>query len=224
MLKFSVILLLGLILAPVSLTFAASPPTTSRLNSIVMLGPSNGWAVGDSGTVLHFDGFSWSPVPSGISLDLVGLSFGLPNSLLPTSGFAVGGSGGVATAIHWDGVAWGSITQGLSAVGSQRIASVSEVSPTDAWAADSSSGTIWHWSGNPTSGGWVPVSTAMAGLNSIFMLSSSEGWAVGSGGIIYRFTGGGWTLYSTVGTTLNSVFMLKVRILETSSAPSRAAW
>ena len=57
-------------------------------------------------------------------------------------------------------------------------------------------------------GGWNSVSTATGGLNSIFMSSSTDGWTVGAGGIIYHFTGGGWTLYSKVGTTLNSVFML----------------
>ncbi|HMK82968.1 MAG TPA: hypothetical protein VK503_04570, partial [Candidatus Bathyarchaeia archaeon] len=176
------ILMLG-----VPLVFAASPPTTNNLDSIVMLGRSSGWATGASGTVLYFDGSSWSSIPSGTNLDLMGLSFGPPSAVSSTSGFAVGGLGGLAAAIHWDGTAWTSITQGLSSPTAQKLSSVFEVSSTDAWAVDSASGAIFHWTGmSRLGGGWNLVSTATGGLNSIFMSSPTEGWAVGTGGIIYH--------------------------------------
>jgi len=34
--------------------------TTSDLNAVVLLSSNNGWAVGDSGTIVRFDGMSWN--------------------------------------------------------------------------------------------------------------------------------------------------------------------
>lgn len=199
-----IVLLLLLVAVPVHIS--ASPPTNSNLNGVVLSSQNNGWAVGGSGNIVHYDSTSWNIVPSGTASDLFGLSFGPVGSENANSGFAVGGSGGTGAAVYWGGAGWSVIATGLS--GAQVLSSVFELSSTDAWAVDSVTGGIWHWSGVPNSGGgWSLVSTASAGLNSIFMLSSTDGWAVGTGGIIYRFTGG-WTPYTNVGSTLNSVFMI----------------
>ncbi len=182
--------------------------TTSDLNAVVLLSSNNGWAVGDSGTILHFDGMSWNLIASGTSTDLLGLSFGSPLGPSTGGGFAVGGSGGTATAMFWSGVGWTGASEGLSSPDAQRLASVFALSANDAWAVDSVSGGIWHWSGSAgLGGGWTLSTLAISGLNSIFMTSATEGWAVGAGGVIYHYTGGGWTLHTTVGTTLNAVFM-----------------
>lgn len=187
----------------------ASPSTISNLNALVMLNPTDGWAVGNSGTTLHYNGGGWNLVPSGTTADLFGVSFGPPASPNSNAGFAVGESGGIGTAVYRSSVTWFTITTGLTTPGAQKLSSVSALSPTDAWAVDSVSGGFWHWSGSAgLGGGWNMISTASAGLNSVFMTSSTDGWAVGVGGIIYHYTGGGWTLYTTKGTTLNSVFML----------------
>ncbi len=181
---------------------------SSNLNGLVMLNSSEGWAVGDGGVILHYYGSYWSQIPSGTGANLYGVSFGLPNALSSNAGFAVGGSAGSAAALFWNGVGWSVATSGL-VPNAGRLASVFQMSSSDAWAVEGDSGGIWHWAGNPgLGGGWNKVSTAVAGLKSIFMTSTNEGWAVGVGGIIYHYLGGGWTLYSTVGNTLNSIFML----------------
>ncbi|HUK29264.1 MAG TPA: hypothetical protein VLV31_12635 [Candidatus Acidoferrales bacterium] len=186
-----------------------SASTSDNLNGVVMLDTSNGWAVGNEGTIQHFDGSSWSLIASGTTTDLFGLSFGPPGSLSPNAGFAVGGSGGVATALYWSGTSWFPISTGLSGAGAVKLSSVFALSATDAWAVDSVSGAFWHWSGSAgLGGGWIEVSSAPAGLNSVFMTSPTDGWAVGDGGIIYRYSGGGWTLYTTASQTLNSVYMI----------------
>ena len=182
--------------------------TSSNLNGLVMLNSTEGWAVGDGGVILHYYGSSWSQIPSGTVANLYGVSFGPPNALSPNAGFTVGGSAGNAAALFWNGVAWSVVTSGLLP-SAGRLASVFQVSSSDAWAVDADSGGVWHWSGNPgLGGGWSRVSSAVGGLESIFMTSANDGWAVGVGGIIYHYSGGGWTLFSTVGNTLNSVFML----------------
>jgi len=188
---------------------APSASMTDNLNGVSLVSASNGWAVGNAGTIQHFDGSSWTLIASGTGSDLLGVSFGPPNNSDPNAGFAVGGSGGTATALYWGGVSWFQITTGLSSPGAQKLSSVFSLSSTDAWAVDSVSGDFWHWSGTPGSGGgWSNIASASAGLNSVYMTSATDGWAVGAGGIIYRFTGGSWTLYTTVGQTLNSAFMV----------------
>lgn len=187
----------------------AAASTTDNLNGVAMLSSNSGWAVGNAGTIEHFDGSSWNLIPSGTSADLFGISFGPPSAPNSNAGFAVGGSGGSGVALFWSGFSWTPIMSGLSSPDAKQLRSVSSLSPDDAWAVDSITGTFWHWSGTAgLGGGWGEISTASAGLNSVFMTSSSDGWAVGAGGIIYHFAGGGWIPFSNVGTTLNSVFMV----------------
>lgn len=96
------------------------------------------------------------------------------------------------------------------------------VSPTDVWAVGQTqtgvpcSGTVcgefWHWTGVPgLGGGWntpqAPVKNVA--FYSVYMLSSTEGWAVGSGGAIYHYFGGSWTaVTSPVTVSLRSVYMI----------------
>ncbi len=207
----SLLLLFSLLIALPWSTAQTEPwaSTSDNLNGLALLSSSNGWAVGNAGTIEHFDGSSWNLIPSGTAADLFGVSFGPPTAPNANAGFAVGGSGGAAVALFWSGFSWSLIMTGLSGPDAKKLSAVSAVSSTDAWAVDSVSGAFWHWSGTAgLGGGWNEISSAAGGLNSVFMISSSEGWAVGIGGFIYHYTGGGWTLFTTVGTTLNSIFML----------------
>ena len=205
-------LLVGLLIIgnPLSIRSVGAPATASNLYGLVMLSSSNGWAVGASGTTLHYDGVGWNLVPSGTTANLFGVSFGPPSSMNPSAGFAVGESNGVGTAIYRSDVTWFTSATGLTPPGAQRLSSVFALNANDAWAVDSVSGGIWHWSGAAgLGGGWIQISTASNGLNSVFMTSSTDGWAVGFGGVVYRYYGGAWAPYTTVGgTTLNSIFML----------------
>jgi photosystem II stability/assembly factor-like uncharacterized protein len=158
--------------------------------------------------------------------NLKGLSFGPPNNpISKNDGWAVGQAvrfpqeDGIAqsanqncinnaTAIHWDGVSWKVQMSGLSGPDAGELASVFMVSPTDVWAVGENNtlvgcpvchGTIWHWTGVPgLGGGWNLVATVPDVLNSVFMVSSTEGWAVGrnpstGGRGIYHYFAGGWT-------------------------------
>jgi hypothetical protein len=48
---------------------------TPELNAIQMISPSAGWAVGDNGLILHWDGSEWRAVESPTDKDLDGLEF-----------------------------------------------------------------------------------------------------------------------------------------------------
>ncbi len=73
-------------------------PTGAKLNRLWGTGPSDVWAVGEGGTILHFDGTRWSRVPSGTA-----------NSLLAIGGRAAGDAwaiGNRRTLLRLSGGAW----------------------------------------------------------------------------------------------------------------------
>lgn len=68
---------------------------TATLNGIHGFSPTDVWAVGDRGTVLHFDGKEWAKVPSGTSNTLHGVWGANPNDV-----WIVGDS---RTMLRWNG-------------------------------------------------------------------------------------------------------------------------
>ena len=114
---------------------------------------------------------------------------------------------------------------GLSGVNAGQLWSAFMVSSTDVWAVGQTQsgapgcsagcGVFWHWTGVPgLGGGWNTPQAPIPGVifYSIFMVSSTEGWAVGSGGAIYHYFGGTWTPFTSPVTsslsTLRSLYML----------------
>lgn len=175
-------------------------PSAYNLTSVTFGPPSNpigrndGWAVGFNVTYLS------SGVPNP--------EFSKTSPPAPPN----------ATALHWDGTAWRVQTAGLTGVNAGPLWSAFMVGSTDVWAvgqnraaAGGTGGTFWHWTGvSGLGGGWNLVEPSVAHvLYSVFMVSSSEGWAVGDGGAIYHYTAGAWTPFtSPVPTTLRSVYMI----------------
>jgi len=193
----------------------STPSSIPSLNSVFMLGPTDGWAVGDDATILHYT------VSGGIgtwNLVTVSGSPGLSTAtnltnifmLSPTSGWAVGGiqaSGSYAAGpviIYWDGTKWTpvptpSIPAGLSPVGhtAATLKSVYCTGSNDCWAAGLPGklfATLMHWDGI----GWnhVITSPALMGqeppmLTSVYMLSPTSGWVVGSSPRFLTITSGG---------------------------------
>ncbi|MGA2789764.1 MAG: hypothetical protein ABSF00_03230 [Candidatus Bathyarchaeia archaeon] len=224
-----------------------NPPQDPVLGAVYMFppdssSPEEGWAIGtiqaptnaDTSlpAIFHYDGSFWNPVPAPripafpalqCPYNLNGLSFGPPNQpISKNDGWAVGQLVFIddvhaqvittnteceahnATAIHWDGVAWRPELSGLSGFEAGTLNSVFMVSPTDVWAVGQDQGgcptchgTVWHWTGVPgLGGGWNLVytdPTLNSVLDSVFMVSSTEGWAVGRDGTILHYFGGTWT-------------------------------
>jgi len=185
--------------------------------------------------IFHYDGSTWNLVPAPRFPDfpftpsiynLTSVSFGPPKAPINRNdGWAVGfnssltdGPSPNATALHWDGITWRVQIAGLLGSGAGPLWSVFMVSPTDAWAvgqnrtgASGTGGTFWHWTGVPgLGGGWNLVQPPVPRiLYSVFMVSATEGWAVGQAGAIFHYTGGAWTSFpSPVAVTLRSVFMI----------------
>ena len=144
-----------------------------RLNSIAMVSPDDGWAVGQSGEIKHWDGSKWSDVgsyDSSLTLNSVAL-------VSVDDGWVVASSGRI---LHWDGTRWSQV----SSLVTDNLNSVAMVAPNDGWAVGDS-GRILHWNGNV----WAPVSSPVSeALKSVTMVSANEGWAVGAGGVLLHYT------------------------------------
>jgi len=206
-------------------TWAIFPPPTTLtplppLNSVFMLGPNEGWAVGDAGTVLHYTVTggvgTWNVVtvnglPTGPIQQQVGYSANLNSvfMLSPTSGWAVGGIPPLCTPtpcspvgpviIYWDGTHWTPVATPTIPGGPDSspptLNSIYCAESDDCWTVGGTGGTgqliatIFHWDGvawtditlAPSLLGLAPMAPiAPPTLNSVYMISPSNGWIVGS--------------------------------------------
>jgi hypothetical protein len=172
--------------------FQWASPTKASLYSVFMVSQDDGWAVGDEGTIIRWDGMKWSnetcPVTSKLnSVFMVNAS----------DGWAVGYEG---TIIHWDGANWTNMTF----LGAQ-LASVFMISTNDGWAVGG--GSILHWNGVT----WNSVEGPgnMRPLRSVSFFDTNDGWAVGEAGTNIHWNGSQWSnVASPTENNLMSVFMI----------------
>ena len=197
-------------------------------------GSGDGFAVGDSGLIYHWDGFSWTQAGSGTNCPLNSVNFGGPlnplTSITRTSGWAVGGSAGCAAAgavsFFYDGVSWTSYPvpggAGGTMMGVFLVQSGSTGQPISAWAVgdNGANGAFWLWNGVPGGGGgfWgAPIITLdTTRVNSVYMTqctsspcAATDGWAVGNTAVnnIFHWTGAAWIGVQDAGVNLNGVAM-----------------
>jgi hypothetical protein len=216
-----------------------SPVSFFNFNSVYFNTASDGWGVGTDGVILHFDGSLWGTVTSPTINNFTSISFGPPltGPINPNDGWAVGNASTIPpattnepTIYHWNGFMW---TKGV-AIGTQNdLNSVFMVNSGDVWTAGGGIYTTATCSVAPcpvilhfTGGSWNTITPPPGSyiLNSVFMVSSTEGWAVGEQeaspptGIIlhYTVTGGvgTWAIFPSPSSPspippLNSVFMLQ---------------
>jgi hypothetical protein len=212
-----------------------SPPGVALgqiLFGVDAVSATEAWAVGTGGsapaTMLKWDGSIWASVPSGT---LVGADLTSIDMLSSSDGWAVGCAAAPCTntnaiIVRWNGLAWSPVTLPANTGG---LFGIFMLSPTDGWAvgatASDGQATIIHWDGvqwhrvpAPLTG---PFATFGGGLNSLYMLSPTDGWAVGfnalSGSmlsLILHWDGTTWDVVSTppvpatMVTWLRSVFMV----------------
>ena len=108
---------------------ATAPALTAAWGS----GPSDVWAVGEGGTILHWNGSAWADASSGnSSLYFRGVWGSGRNDV-----WAVGDKGAV---LHWDGSAWAAVASGTTS----NFYGVWGSGPNDVWAVGSHSA-ILHY-------------------------------------------------------------------------------
>jgi hypothetical protein len=178
----------------------------NQLNGISARSSSDIWAVGQAqnrSLTMHFDGSSWTVVPSpnlehGVRLEDV-------VTLGANDAWAVGWAGDngfddVSVAMHWDGSAWTIVpTPQPGGANIDRLLAVDALGPNDVWAVGIYSpnpvvedhSLILHWDGSSWS--VVPHNCdTYGGLLGITLLSATQGWAVGDSETC-RYDGSSWT-------------------------------
>ncbi|MGB2854970.1 MAG: hypothetical protein WBC55_11065, partial [Dehalococcoidia bacterium] len=116
-------------------------PQGNRLMGVWGSSPSDVFAVGYGGAILHYDGNSWSPMSSGTTLGLLGV-WGSSS----TDVFAVGNNG---TILHYDGSSWSKMSTGTT----NALWDVWGNSSTDVFIVGDG-GAILHYDGSS----WSPMS------------------------------------------------------------------
>lgn len=167
-------------------------PVSVTLNSVSMLSSTSGWAVGDQGTILRWDGNTWMEYPRFTNDKLLRVAYPSENSAWATS---------YSRIYYWDGEEWDIRADAPSPYGMQSVfASGDEV-----WFAGGYGicdpecydfmGKIMHWDGSE----WSTYFTQHKELKSIFMTSPTNGWATGRyflnqgfSPVITHWNGYGW--------------------------------
>jgi hypothetical protein len=159
--------------------------TSEILYDVWGLGPTDVFAVGDNGTILHYNGSTWTPQTSGTLNSLQGV-WGSG----PTDVFAVGSNG---TILHYGGTTWTPQNSGTVA----SLWSVWGSGPADVFAVGGG-GTILHYDGSS----WSPLSIPGAGqLLGVWGTSPMNVFTVGDSGTKDLVVGG-----TTYPIPTNSVF------------------
>jgi hypothetical protein len=137
-------------------------------NDLAMISENDGWAVGFSGHIAHWNGTTWSQVTSPVTSSLNAVAM-----INANDGWAVGDNGII---LRWNGVNWSQADSPTSA----NLSSVAMVSANEGWIIGGN--VLLHWNGQEWSLFTKPVNDW---FKDIHMLSADDGWVVGSNNVLH---------------------------------------
>ncbi len=156
-------------------------PQGNPLYGVWSFGPNDVYAVGTRGTLMHYDGSTWSVVqtvtPNGLN-DVWGSA---SNDV-----FAVGAAG---TIVHYDGTSWSTMTSGTT----ETLYSVWGSGPTDVFAVGNA-GKILHYNGSVWS---TMTSGTTKNLCDVCGTGPADVWTVGYDGAVRHYNGSSWSSLTT---------------------------
>ncbi|MCL5876415.1 MAG: hypothetical protein M1540_01215 [Candidatus Bathyarchaeota archaeon] len=226
--KFSLKITLALCLFSLSLAFSTAAaqssidtgvvsPTTTTLNAVCVVNSpdANGdlttleaWAVGDAGTIVHWNANSWTTVPSPTASHLYSVAF---NNV--TNGWAVGGSGNSGVILHYNGtwnvwsrISFSGFTDAFDTINSTLHSVTITTDGMMGWIVGAGGLTL-NWNGDT----WFAITDVTPNtLRAVAMAhNSAEAWAVGDAGTIMHWTGSNWeTMTSPTNAPLYTIQML----------------
>lgn len=132
-------------------------------------------AVGDSGTILEFDGTAWASVPGVTDITLFGVWGSSPGDV-----FAVGVGG---TILHHDGNAWAFMNTPTP----ENLNAVWGTASNNVWAVGDT-GMLIHYNGIA----WQPVAQFGTNLYDVWGAAANDVRVVGKAGRILHYDGNGW--------------------------------
>jgi hypothetical protein len=198
-----------------SWSIVPSPNTGKRtnvLNGVVAISPSNAWAVGsaDSGNapdqttlILHWDGTSWtivpSPSPGTLGLNsLYGVAANAANDVWAVGSLTNSGEYAQTLIQHWDGTRWRVIPSANVPNTNNELYGVVALGPNDVWAVgywgNAAFGfftLVEHWNGSTWSVVSSPSPQGDDILRAVSATGASDIWAVG--GLIEHWNGNSWS-------------------------------
>lgn len=131
-------------------------PVTGDLVAIWASGPSDAWAGGDNGVMLHWNGAAWSSVDPGTTNHIAAIWGSSASDVWAVAG----GLGGPNTAnlVHWNGGAWSAVDAGTA----MNLKGVWGTGPSDVYVAGASgvAGTVQHFDGTSWSNVWASDATS----------------------------------------------------------------
>jgi hypothetical protein len=182
-----------------SIWSSMSSGTTNNLLGVWGSSASDVFAVGNSGTILHYDGSTWSSMSSGTTSHLRGVWGSSASDV-----FAMGNSG---TILHYDGSTWSPMTSGTT----NTLRGIWGSSSSDVLVV-ANSGAILHYDGST----WSPMSSGTTNtLYGVWGSSATDVFVMGASGTILHYDGSVWssmtsgttnTLYGAWGTSPYDVF------------------
>jgi hypothetical protein len=175
------------------------PAAGSTWRSVYVGGADDIFMAGGAHKVYHWDGLDWSFKPTAF-LSNVYRMWGTSSSNI----YAVGGEYGIE---HYNGSSWSAVggIPGFSA-----IQGISGTSANDIWAVGVDYGggsepNIVHWNGSNWSA--VAAPDPAANLTAVWARTATSAFAVGQGGVAYRWNGTSWIDTPTgTGWNLNAVW------------------
>ncbi|OGO31336.1 MAG: hypothetical protein A2136_06415, partial [Chloroflexi bacterium RBG_16_54_11] len=206
-------------------SIVASPNEFKRLNAlngVEALYPSDAWAVGAASSgqandqttlVLHWDGTSWTIIPSpspgsGYMNELFAVSAISPNDIWAVGGLENTGEYAKTLVEHWDGTSWSVIPSANMPGVNNGLYGVVAIAPNDVWAVGyygvaGFDTLIEHWDGSA----WTIVPSPSPQnssniLRAVYGTGTSDVWAVGyslnffnyfTSTIIEHWDGSTWT-------------------------------
>jgi hypothetical protein len=163
-------------------------PVPFTLNRVSMLSATDGWILGQAGAVLRWNGEVWATAPVPAANSNIGIHL-----FAPDNGWIVG-SGSL---LRWNGTAWHSHGPLSGPPRGTLYNDVQFISPSAAWAVgqiDQMRSVIAYWNGRQWINQFVPSNMK---LESVSMISETEGWAVGAAGVTLHWDGQLWRLVPT---------------------------
>jgi hypothetical protein len=167
-----VVAVLGLVACHKDEDKPAAPPSPvagKHFRAVWGSGPADVWAVGDKGTIAHFDGKDWSASPSDTDENLTAVLGVGPGSVYATSD-----KGAI---FHWDGKTWTIVSTEPGTTLLHMWAS----GPADIWTVgveeEKEAGVMRHWNGTKWETQEIPGASSLWGVGGT---GPTDIWMVGT--------------------------------------------
>ena len=185
--------------------FLSKGDTVYSLNSVWGSSPDNVWAVGQRGTIIHWNGQEWKKVDSGVEYYLNDIWGTSPDNIYAIS-LSLSNN---ARLLHYDGTSWNEITSQIASL----LRSLGSIWFDKNGTGYLSGSNILHYNGNNFN-----HQIQVPGFQfRVRGRSPADVFTSGFGGIVYHYNGVDWVDYpelrtTEIGTELRGIYVGEKRV------------